>query len=312
MTYFESGGVVAPDVVSAMSPSEIRAGGFLDGRLAKLLRGKLPPLATAGPSLPGELNDKARRCFKERPEARVRLFVFYGVADVCLSLQPWITNSPSDWLEVRLVDLPGHGLRSTEPLPGCAEGEQENFDEAKLAQQRSELIAQLTDEIAAAAGSAPFALYGFSFGALIAYGIELELRQRGAANLPIALCVAGRGSAHVAAFGNRTAEFICGTDTDGMLAFQESGGNFSTSNIPKPMRKRAAELFRMGTCAHIRPDCANRARHASRVCLPSHIRDLCARLAYPTLPFRLLMFLPLSMATCMFHVSCGICMCMCY
>jgi len=161
MAYFESGGAVVPDFAE-----DIRTGGHSDGRLGSLLRAKLPPLRTREPSMPGEAKGASRKCFVPRPEARVRLFVLYGVADVSMSTEAWIRAAP-DWLEVRLVDLPGHGFRSNEPLPECARGEAASLDMAAIHAQRAALVNQITAEIASAAGDAPFALYGFSFGALI-------------------------------------------------------------------------------------------------------------------------------------------------
>ena len=57
------------------------------------------------------------------------------------------------------VDLPGHGFRTTEPLPPCAATNPSGLDEAQLATERQALVTTLADEIAAAAGTAPFALY---------------------------------------------------------------------------------------------------------------------------------------------------------
>ena len=63
-------------------------------------------------------------------------------------------------------------FRSTEPLPACAANNQSGLDEASLALQRQQLIDKLSAEIQSAAGSRPYALYGFSFGAVISYGIH--------------------------------------------------------------------------------------------------------------------------------------------
>ena len=88
-----------------------------------MLRAKLPPLQTVHPSMPGEDKGAKRRCFVPRPEAHVRLFLLYGIADVAMSLEPWIRAAANlDWLEIRLVDLPGHGFRTHEELPACSRG----------------------------------------------------------------------------------------------------------------------------------------------------------------------------------------------
>ena len=248
LTFFESGGATAPHAaptpsgVSAVDARDI----FDDGRLLRLLSERLPPLGTGTP-MPGETKGAARRCFVPRPEARVRLFMLYGVADVSMSLEPWIRAAVErcDWLEVRLIDLPGHGFRSQESLAECSRGSAASFDEAALKEQRASLIGQLTSEVQAAAGAAPFALFGFSFGALLAFGICLELAARRAAS-PLCLCVAGRGAPHCMLLNRATvASIYCGDDEQ-MLAWQSDGGNFETANIPAHMRPRAAQLFRSG------------------------------------------------------------------
>ena len=158
-----------------------------------MLRAKLPPLQTVHPSMPGEDKGAKRRCFVPRPEAHVRLFLLYGIADVAMSLEPWIRAAANlDWLEIRLVDLPGHGFRTHEELPACSRGGAAALDEAAIHAQRAELIATLTDEIAKAAGDAPYALYGFSSGAMFAYLLVLELTRRRQPP-PFRLFAAGRG-----------------------------------------------------------------------------------------------------------------------
>ena len=237
-SFFESGGSIAPDQPSAAA---IRSGGYADGSLAKLLRARLPPLNTAQPSMPGEDQGVKRRCFVPRPEARVPLFLVYGIADVAMSLEPWIRAAAGlGWLEIRLVDLPGHGFRASEDLPACSRGGEAALDESAIAAQRAQLIATLTDEIATAAGGAPYALYGFSFGALLAYGVALGMAERGMPP-PLCLCVAGRGAPHCAMLSRATIAHLAMSDDEAMLAWQ--GG---TQTIPAAMRVRAAQLFRCG------------------------------------------------------------------
>ena len=156
--------------------------------------------------MPGEErgNKGLTKCFVPKPDARVRLFILYGVADVSMSTEPWIRSAP-DWLECRLIDLPGHGFRSKESLPPCATTNANGLDESKLTNERQALVDQLTDEIITAAEGKPFALYGFSFGALLMYGVSLSLQKRGATNQPICLCVAGRGAPHCMAISRSSA-----------------------------------------------------------------------------------------------------------
>lgn len=249
IAYYESGGEVSPGKVSAGSLDvlAVRDGSAShDGRLASWLREHLPPLGTMEPTMPGENSGPrvvSSGCFLAKPDARVRLFVLYGVADVTMSVAKWVEKAP-DWLEVRLVELPGHGFRTKEPLPPCAADGQPGLDEAAIATQRQDLISQLSNEIGEAAGDAPFALYGFSFGALLAYGICLRLTSEG--KVPLVLAAAARGSPNCATLSRATCELLCRADSEAMLAWQGGGGSFSTSNIPTHMRPRAAQLFRYG------------------------------------------------------------------
>jgi hypothetical protein len=102
----------SPDVLTAAA---IRNGGYADGRLVDHLRGALPPLQSSS-QMPGEEKGATRGCFVPKPAACVRLFCLYGVADSCMSLKGWVDAAPAGWLEVRLVDLPGHGFRSHEDV----------------------------------------------------------------------------------------------------------------------------------------------------------------------------------------------------
>lgn len=236
IAYYESGGAIAPDAKSMMklSTTDIRQGAAFDGRLGKLLSDHLPPLGSAecGPPLctpgaPADPRTISSGCFVSRPNARVRLFVLYGVADVTMSMQKWLINAP-EWLEVRLVEYPGHGFRSTEPLPACAANNQSGLDEASLALQRQQLIDKLSAEIQSAAGSRPYALYGFSFGAVISYGITLKLSANGFP--PLLLAVAARGAPHCATLNRATCELVASYGTDDILRWQ--GGMQSQVQTP--------------------------------------------------------------------------------
>jgi len=123
--YFEGGGVEDGRTEPA---APVSAEGTIDqlaDQCKAALYAKLPCIGH-GPQLPGEALSEAKGCHKPKPEARVRLFALYGVADVAMSLQPWIDRAP-EWLEVRLVDLPGHGFRQRDSaLLSCAEQGQLN------------------------------------------------------------------------------------------------------------------------------------------------------------------------------------------
>lgn len=85
----------------------------------------------------------------------------------------------------------------------------------------------------------PFA-DGFSFGALLMYGVTIELARRASGRPPLCLCVAGRGAAHCMALSRATCDCLARTDADGVLRFQ------GVTNIPTSMRERAAHLYRCG------------------------------------------------------------------
>ena len=56
----------------------------------------------------------------EKPEARVRLFALYGIADSSSKVaKGWLPGAP-EWCDVRFLDLVGHGARSKEALPAYA------------------------------------------------------------------------------------------------------------------------------------------------------------------------------------------------
>ena len=95
LAYFESGGTVVPDALP--SAEELRSGALNFGPELFFC---LNALGTVSPTLAGEEMAARRGCFKPKPEARVRLFALYGVADVAISLQPWIRAAP-DWLEAQ-------------------------------------------------------------------------------------------------------------------------------------------------------------------------------------------------------------------
>ena len=243
--FFSSGGAAVPH--DQPTETDVRANGHSSTSFVRWIAHAWEPLGALSTMLPGEEKGASRGCFRRKPEARARMFCLYGVADVAMSLQPWIDNAP-DWLEVRLVDLPGHGFRAGEALSPCASG-RKPLDIDALAEERARLVEQLTDEILAAAEQRPFALYGFSFGALMAYGITLELFTRQQADsrspTPLCLCVAGRCAPHCAGISFAKATEISESDTETMLKIQEAIG-FPTSAIPKQMCQRAAELFRHG------------------------------------------------------------------
>jgi medium-chain acyl-[acyl-carrier-protein] hydrolase len=105
-------------------------------------------------------------------DAPVRLFYFPYAGGNATAILPW-QSELTDSLELLVAQLPGHGGRWSE-------------------QPVSELAA-LIDPLAGAVdklADRPFAFYGHSLGALVAFEVARELRRRGLP-APIWLCVSG-------------------------------------------------------------------------------------------------------------------------
>ncbi|KAL1515560.1 hypothetical protein AB1Y20_002180 [Prymnesium parvum] len=233
--YYETGGAHAPTAEHALLDE------WGSERWTAAVQKALPAVGQ-GAWLPGEEAGRRRGCGQPNPEARVRLYLLYGVADVSLSLQKFVAAAPP-WVEVRLVEFGGHGFRSKEPLSPAADS-QPQLTVQQLQQQRADFIAQLADDIEPTVGGAPYALYGFSFGALVAYELALELQRR-ALSPPLLLAVAGRGAPHCVSMGWPTISNFAALPAKGVLDWMRGLG-FNTSNIPQSMHQRAASLFRMG------------------------------------------------------------------
>lgn len=92
------------------------------------------------------------------------LYVFAHAGGSSLMYQDWAAQLPAHW-RLLAQDAPGHGLRIGEPLVGEAD----------------ELIEHFLDRITPGldAATAPFAFFGHSMGALIAYELTRRLTARG-------------------------------------------------------------------------------------------------------------------------------------
>lgn len=159
----------------------------------------LKPLGDS-PLLPGEA-DGVRR-----PDARIRLIALYGSGYEASAFDEWQRAAPK-WLELRTLELPGHGARAAEGFwslgtPCAADGALSNAElSAKLIAERDAFIKARADELlplitCGAADDAPYALYGFSSGAMFGYLLVLELARR-RAPLPFRLIVCGRAAPHI-------------------------------------------------------------------------------------------------------------------
>jgi medium-chain acyl-[acyl-carrier-protein] hydrolase len=123
------------------------------------------------------MNMKTPWLVNSRPNRRtsVRLFCFPYAGGGDFIFRSWQRILP-DTIEVCPVQLPGRGSRITEPL--CIKIDQ-------LVQEAGEALAQHLDK--------PFALFGHSMGALIAFELAHHLRRE-YSSLPVHLFVSGRCS----------------------------------------------------------------------------------------------------------------------
>ena len=127
-------------------------------------------------------------------------------------MRKWATSAP-EWLQVRLVELPGHGYLSnvddneSSCMPLCANRQTSPFSRTQLEKQRFEWIRSLARQIEPLlyrndGTFAPCAFYGFSFGALLAYELLLELQRKfPSRSTPlVALFACGRGAPHAVVY----------------------------------------------------------------------------------------------------------------
>lgn len=116
--------------------------------------------------------------FRPNRSARMRLFCFPYAGGGPHVFRTWTEILP-DWVELQVVQLPGHGTRIMEPpylsLPD-------------LLPRVVEALIPMLDR--------PFALFGHSLGALISYEVA-RLLQKKTSYLPKFLFVSARGAPHI-------------------------------------------------------------------------------------------------------------------
>jgi surfactin synthase thioesterase subunit len=255
-------------MISMIDSAAVRQQEFYTNTLDGLLRGDVEPLGESAP-LPGEAkwanpNRTVGRTVK--PKAKVRLFALYGMGGFNLSLKDLWMNAP-DWLEVRPVELPGHHDRKDEPLP-LAPGSvscPSNFPDARLLSSapahvsaaddasasqpavgsasralaaisagRDALVSQMVDALVPLI-DAPYAISGFSNGAILAYLIALELERRGAPP-PLRLLCSGRGAPHLVTLtAAEIVRFASQTDEQ-MIQWAELAGVLPPAAVRGPVR----------------------------------------------------------------------------
>ena len=116
--------------------------------------------------------------FAARPAARLRLFCFSYAGGGAAVYRPWALAMPAD-VEVAAVLLPGRESRLREPP----------------VRRMSELLGALVPALEPQLDR-PFAFFGHSMGALVAYELACALQQRGGP-VPQRLLISGRRAPHL-------------------------------------------------------------------------------------------------------------------
>ena len=212
----------------------------IDDVTSSMFNTSLQPLASLGGSslLPGEVatvSGVGKHSGKDvrKPDSKVRLIALYGSGHDATYFDDWKASTPK-WLELRVLELPGHGTRSEEPFwtlgyPSEEDGalsDGELYD--KLARERDQFITTLADQLqpllttapaveaetgAAAPVEIPYALYGFSSGALFSYLLIFELQRR-KLPLPFRFFACGRGAPHCVWHPDTIRLYHCASEDD--------------------------------------------------------------------------------------------------
>lgn len=126
--------------------------------------------------------DDHRSAWVVRPEpkerARLRLFCAPHVGGGAMTFRAWTPAMPED-VELCALELPGRGRRLRETP----------FDQLRP------LVESLVDAVLPELDQT-YALFGHSFGALVAFELARKLRERGA-RAPALLCVSGAKAPHL-------------------------------------------------------------------------------------------------------------------
>lgn len=257
------GGAVDLVVHSVPEPVLPCDGDCLSPAFTANLASTLPPLGPSG-HLPGEAKyfqrgQMAGSVPSPKVNARVRLFLLAGMAEPALRLAEVATEAPP-WLDVRLLDLPGHGARQIGQtiggLPPCAS----RLDDESAASsmppinQLEHLADTLVDEMWPLLFDAsepreplPFGILGFSFGSCVAYHIELALQKRNGP-APILIAAIARPPPHAVFMPTATIDHLRRCDSAGILQFVSQKMGVPLGNITPqwPSFERTCALFRGG------------------------------------------------------------------
>lgn len=115
--------------------------------------------------------------FTKKSNCRLRLFCFPFAGGSSSVYRDWADQLP-DHIDLRVADLPGRGVRFSEPLIHDME----------------ELVEQLADDFSSYQDT-PFVFFGHSIGSLVSFNLARALRKRGMP-MPEAMLVSGKKPPH--------------------------------------------------------------------------------------------------------------------
>ena len=247
---------------------------------ATWVQAMLPPLGW-GVAMPWETAHGL--LVPRKPHAVLRLLTIGGISDTAFACFKLIERAPA-WLEVRPIELPGHGYRDVAPdasgveevvmgrgapdaeaLRAALDADGSTSDDdgggsgksfpaiaALLRESRLRLVEQLVDEIVPViddAARSPYALFGFSMGSMIAYLMVREIERRGL-RLPIQMLACGRGAPHDAVLSVPkmvAGHFLAASDDAFIQEMSQGAVDIKATTANYEQRKaRVAARWRLG------------------------------------------------------------------
>lgn len=121
--------------------------------------------------------------FIKKSNCRLRLFCFPFAGGAASAFRDWAEQVP-DHVDLRVAELPGRGVRFSEPL----------------IHDMTELVEQMADDFLSYQ-DIPFLFFGHSIGSLVSFNLARVLRKRGML-MPEAMLVSGKKPPHFPAAQN--------------------------------------------------------------------------------------------------------------